>query len=218
MWQWKGVHMARERGGCLKKVGIVFLVLILLGVIAGGSGSSDKKKDSNKEEKQVEQVADSNKKEKSSKEEASDNSKEEEAPAKEETEPEPEPEPEEEGPSIAKNAKYSVTINGYRIVEDYDGAPCIAIDYTFTNVSDDSATSMQLATDITVYQDGVECEDAYFADANSDGYSNKVKAGVSVDVTRAYKLQNTSSNVEVEVGQLFSWNDDLLAYEVFQIA
>lgn len=39
-----------------------------------------------------------------------------------------------------------------------------------------------------------------------------------MNVTRAYKLQDTSSDVEVEVAQLFSWSDDLLAYQVFQIA
>ncbi|MBQ1840909.1 MAG: DUF5067 domain-containing protein [Atopobiaceae bacterium] len=79
-------------------------------------------------------------------------------------------------------------------------------------------TGTLLATDITVYQDGVECEDAYFSGENSDGYSNKVKAGVSVDVTRTYKLQNTTSDVEVEVGQLSFWDDSMLAYEVFQIS
>lgn len=185
--------------GCL---GVV-VVLVLIGVIFGG-GSSDEKSSDSGSSKQEAAV------EKADKEEAAD---------EEEAEPEEEAEAEEDsGPEMATDSDYAVTINGFRIVEDYDGSPCIAIDYTFTNVSDDDPTSMMLATNITVYQDGVECEDAYFAGENSDGYSNKVKAGVSVDVTRAYKLQNTTSDVEVEVAQLSFWDDSLLAYQVFQIA
>ena len=137
--------------------------------------------------------------------------------APEEAASEEEPEVD-EGPSIATNSDYSVTIDGYSLTNDYDGAPCIAINYTFTNVSSNEATSMQMATDINVYQNGVECEDAWFADDNSDGYTNKVKAGVSVAVTRVYKLQDTTSDVEVEVAPLFSWSDDLLAYQVITIA
>ena len=185
--------------GCL---GVV-VVLVLIGVIFGG-GSSDEKSSDSGSSKQEAAV------EKADKEEAAD---------EEEAEPEEEAEAEEDsGPEMATDSDYAVTINGFRIVEDYDGSPCIAIDYTFTNVSDDDPTSMMLATNITVYQDGVECEDAYFAGENSDGYSNKVKAGVSVDGTRAYKLQNTTSDVEVEVAQLSFWDDSLLAYQVFQIA
>lgn len=187
----------------LKKVAIAFAVLIAIAMVFGG-GSGDKGSDSGakkKEEAAVEQEA---------------GSAEEEA-TEQESVPEEEPQAE-EGPSIATDADYSVTIDSYSLTNDYDGAPCIAINYTFTNVSDSDATSMQMATNITVYQNGVECEDAWFADDNSDGYTNKVKAGVSVAVTRVYKLQDTTSDVEVEVAPLFSWSDDLLAYQVIKIA
>lgn len=187
----------------LKKVAIAFVVLIAVAMVFGG-GSDDKASDSGskKEEAAVEQEA---------------------APAEEEAQDQQEAASEEEpeadeGPSIATNSDYSVTIDGYSLTNDYDGAPCIAINYTFTNVSSNEATSMQMATDINVYQNGVECEDAWFADDNSDGYTNKVKAGVSVAVTRVYKLQDTTSDVEVEVAPLFSWSDDLLAYQVITIA
>lgn len=196
--------------GVLKTASLVLVILVIVAAVFGGSSDEEKDSSSKQEETAISQEAGDDeeaKEEKSADDKKDDAAKEEEEPA------------EDEGPSIATNSKYAVTINGFRIAEDYDGAPCIAIDYTFTNVSDDNAASMQLATDITVYQNGVECEDAWFSDGNSDdGYTNKVKAGVSVDVTRAYKLQDTTSEVEVEVAELFSWNDDLLAYEVFQIA
>lgn len=201
--------MMKKLFGVLKTVALVIVVLAIIGMVAGG-GSDDEKSSSSsqKEESAVSQEASS------AEEESAD-----EGAQADDSETSAETEEADEGPKMAKNSKYEVTINGFRIAEDYDGAPCIAIDYTFTNVSDDSPTSMQLATNITVYQNGVECEDAWFSDSNSDdGYTNKVKAGVSVDVTRAYKLQDTSSDVEVEVAPLFSWSDELLAYQVYQIA
>ena len=190
----------------LKKIAIVLVVIIALGAIFGGGSKGSSSSSSSSSESTKEQKAE--------KEEQKDEAKEEEA---EESEPEPEEEAD-EGPAMAENSDYQVTIDSYRIVEDYDGAPCIAVNYTFTNVSDDSPTSMMMATDITVYQDGVECEDAYFSGENSDGYTNKVKAGVSVEVTRTYKLQNTTSDVEIEVGQLSFWDDALLAYTVIQLS
>lgn len=190
----------------IKKIALALVALVLIGAIFGRGGKESSSSSSSESEAAVEQQA-----QEETKEEAASEAE----PEAEEPEPEPE---DDEGPVMAENSDYKVTINGYNIVEDYDGAPCIAVDFTFTNVSDDTPTSMMLATDITVYQDGVECEDAYFSGENSDGFSNKVKAGVSVDVTRTYKLQNTTSDVEVEVGQLSFWDDSMLAYEVFQIS
>lgn len=187
----------------IKKLALALVALVLIGAIFGRGGKESSSSSSSESEAAVEQQAQEETKE--------------EAASEAEAEAEPEAEAD-EGPAMAEDSDYKVTINGYNIVEDYDGAPCIAVDFTFTNVSDDTPTSMMLATDITVYQDGVECEDAYFSGENSDGFSNKVKAGVSVDVTRTYKLQNTTSDVEVEVGQLSFWDDSMLAYEVFQIS
>lgn len=187
----------------IKKLALALVALVLIGAIFGRGGKESSSSSSSESEAAVEQQAQEETKE--------------EVASEAEAEAEPEAEAD-EGPAMAEDSDYKVTINGYNIVEDYDGAPCIAVDFTFTNVSDDTPTSMMLATDITVYQDGVECEDAYFSGENSDGFSNKVKAGVSVDVTRTYKLQNTTSDVEVEVGQLSFWDDSMLAYEVFQIS
>ena len=194
-------------GGLLKKVGIALAVLVLIAVVFGG-GSGEKSSSSSSSKKEEAAASQESKSEEKAESK-------EEAPAEAEAEPEA---AEDEGPAIATDSKYAVTIDSYRIVEDYDGAPCIAINYTFTNVSDDSPTSMMIATNISVYQNGVECEDAYFSGENSDGFTNKVKAGVSVEVTRTYKLQDTTSDVEVEVGQNSFWSDDLLAYTVISLA
>ncbi|MBP3892839.1 MAG: DUF5067 domain-containing protein [Atopobiaceae bacterium] len=185
-----------------KNVALVLVVLVVIAMFAGGGGSSDKS--SSKTEKESTEQTEQASKEKEKKEEA---------PAEEEPAEEAD-----DGPTFVKDSKYEVSIDNWRLTENYDGSPCIAIDYTFTNVSDDNPTSMQMASSITVYQSGVECEDAWLADDNSDGYTNKVKSGVSVNVTRVYKLQNTTDDVEVEVAPLFSWNDDLLAYTTIHIS
>ena len=200
--------------GLLRNIALVIVLLAVVGAFLGGGDdekSSSKSSDSAPAQEQAEESSDEQSSDEKSQEAADEKSDEKSGDEKSD-------EKTDEGPSIATNAKYSVTIDDSRVVEDYDGAPCIAVDFTFTNVSDDTPTSMQLATNITVYQDGVECEEAWFADDNSDGYTNKVKAGVSVQVTRVYKLQNTTSDVEVEVGQLFSWSDDLLAYQVYKLS
>lgn len=187
-----------------KTVALVLVVLVVIAMfVGGGSGSDNKSSDGAQKEKTEQTQADESKQKDEQKEAAAE---------------EPEQEEANDGPAIAKDSKYSVTIDGWRFVDNYDGSPCVAVDYTFTNVSDDSPTSMQLATNITVYQSGVECEDAWLASDNSDGFTNKVKAGVSVNVTRVYKLQNTTDDVEIEVAPLFSWNDELLAYQVYKIA
>lgn len=195
----------------LKKIGIALVVLILIGVVfGGGSGEKNSSSDSSKKEEAAATQESEEKVDSKGKNEAAAETEQEAAESEEEAE--------DDGPQMATDSKYTVTINDHRIVEDYDGAPCIAIDYTFTNVSDDSPTSMMMATNISIYQNGVECEDAYFSGENSDGYTNKIKAGASVEVTRSYKLQDTTSDVEVEVGQNSFWDDALLAYEVIALS
>lgn len=201
----------------LKSAGLGIIVLVLIAAIFGGNSKDDKGSSTSTDAPAAEASATSEDTKAEAKADAKAATQSETKADAKKTETKKE-EAKDEGPKIAENAKYKVEIGDYSIEEDYDGAPVIAINYTFTNVSDDSPSSMQMSTNISVYQDGVECEDAYFAGVNSDGYSNKVKAGVSVDVTRAYKLQNTSSDVEVEVGQLFSFSKDLLAYKTFKLS
>lgn len=119
---------------------------------------------------------------------------------------------------MAKNSKYAITIDGTRLVDGFDGSLSVAVDFTFTNVSDKDATSMMAAANVIVYQNGVECERDYFADADSDSYMTKVKAGSSVPVTMVFTLQDSSTEVEVEVKEFSFWSDDLLAYGKYAIA
>lgn len=118
----------------------------------------------------------------------------------------------------AAGAKYAVTIDEAKVGTDYSDKPCVFVTYTFTNVADEDAASFLGSVSADVYQGGVECGSA-FADTDGGGNSmDKVKKGKSIQVTCAYELKDTKTDIEVEVKELFSWSDDLLASRTFQIA
>ena len=48
------------------------------------------------------------------------------------------------------------------------------------------------------------------ADYNSDNQSKEIKKGVSLDVEVAYELNDTITDVEVEVSEFVSFNDDVV--------
>ena len=140
-----------------------------------------------------------------------------EEPAEEKAE-EPAEEKAEEKAEEPVDSEYAVTIDSATVGTDYSDNPCVFITYTFTNVSDDDASAFISSVTADVYQDGVQCETA-FADTDGGGNSmTKVKKGSSIEVVQAYELQNTTSDVEVEVKELFAWDDIKLATRTFQIA
>lgn len=124
----------------------------------------------------------------------------------------------EETTSAAPSSEYAVTIDGARLISDYEGKPAVAVDFTFTNVSDEDATSMAVALRPEIYQGGTECEMGIAMDVDTGGYMKKVKKGASVPVTLVYSLNDATTDVEVEVKELFSWDDTVLAHEVFSLS
>lgn len=117
--------------------------------------------------------------------------------------------------------KYSVVIDSCRLAKDYSGKPVVIVKYIFTNVSDDESASFMFAFDETVYQDGVGLNSAYVLDdsANYDegNQSKEIKKGAKLDVEVAYELNDTTTDIEVEVKELFSFNDKTLT-KTFKIA
>lgn len=115
------------------------------------------------------------------------------------------------------SAKVAVTIDGMRQTTDYGGKPCIVVDFTFTNVSEDDPTSFMVATNVDVFQNGVELDSAIVSDIDSSASMNKVKAGSSIAVQKAYVL-NDSSDVEVNVYPLVSFDKKPLAQQTFSLS
>ena len=116
---------------------------------------------------------------------------------------------------------YSVVIDSCRMAKDYEGKDIIIVKYIFTNVSDDDATSFSFAVKDAAYQNGVGLNETYFVDesANYDSGTQlkEIKKGASLEVEIAYKLDDTTSDVEVEVSELISFDDKIIK-KTFTIA
>ena len=101
--------------------------------------------------------------------------------------------------------------------EDYRGNPAAVVTYTFTNNSDE-ATSPAVAVHAKAFQNGTELELAVVADAEESGKSmNEVKPGSSITYESAYELADMS-DLTVEVEELFSFSDELIAEQTFSLS
>jgi hypothetical protein len=89
----------------------------------------------------------------------------------------------------------------------YDNKPTVVITYTFTNNSDEPAAFYTAFTD-TVYQDGIECERSYNLDETNE--DKNIKPGSSIDVKLAYVLNDTTTNIDVEVGGFWSLDGNVI--------
>lgn len=115
---------------------------------------------------------------------------------------------------------YAVEIVACRLSKDYEGKDVAIITYNFTNVSADEPTSFMFAFDDKVYQNGIECEYAIITDDDSYDESNQlkeIKAGATLEVEVAYVLNDTTSDVEVEIAELISFDDTVIT-KTFVIA
>ncbi len=108
---------------------------------------------------------------------------------------------------------YEVKIDSCRLAEDYEGNAVVIVKYIFTNNSDDS-TAFWTAFDDNVYQNGVGLNEAYVladsANYSSDNQTKAIKTGASIEVEVAYELNDTTTDIEVEVEELISFNDDVV--------
>lgn len=117
--------------------------------------------------------------------------------------------------------KYSVVIDSCRLVKDYEGKDVVIVKYIFTNVADTDPAAFYLAFNDAVFQNGVGLNKAYVladsANYNDDNQTKEIKKGASIDVEVAYELNDTTTDIEVEVKELFSFNDKTIT-KVFKIA
>ena len=106
---------------------------------------------------------------------------------------------------------YSVTISSCRLAKDYAGKPVVIVKYIFKNINDDDSAAFYLTFQDTVYQNGVGLNEAYVladsANYSADNQTKEIKKGASIEVEVAYELNDTTSDIEVEVEELFSFDD-----------
>ena len=105
---------------------------------------------------------------------------------------------------------YNVIIDSCRIAKDYEGNDVVIVKYKFTN-NDDEPASFMWSLDDSVFQNGIELNRSYFLDnsANysSENMSKEIKTGVSLYIEVAYELNDSTTDIEVEVSELISLND-----------
>lgn len=117
--------------------------------------------------------------------------------------------------------KYSVVIDSCRLAKDYTGEDVVIVKYVFTNVADEDSASFFLTFDDTVYQNGVGLNEAYVMDESAnysaDNQTKEIKKGASIDVEVAYVLNDTTTDIDVELKELFSFEDTTIT-KTFSIA
>ena len=116
---------------------------------------------------------------------------------------------------------YAVTIDSYRFAWDYQGQPIVIIKYIFSNVSDSDAVAFCTTLSASVFQNGIGLNECYTVDdsANfsSDNQYREIKKGASLPVEVAYTLNDTTSDLEIEVSEYFSWSNKTVC-KTFQIS
>ena len=105
---------------------------------------------------------------------------------------------------------YNVVIESCRLAEDYEGDPIAIVKFKFTNNDDDPA-AFWIALDCNAYQNDIGLNECYFVDdsANysSDNQMKEIRKGASLSVEVAYELNDTTTDIEVEVSELISFSD-----------
>ena len=116
---------------------------------------------------------------------------------------------------------YTVEIQSCRLAKDYTGKDVVIVKYLYTNVSNEDATAFYVAFDETVYQNGVGLNESYVLDDSAnysaDNQTKEIKKGASLEVEVAYELNDTTTDIEVEVKELFSFDDTTIT-KTFSIA
>lgn len=100
---------------------------------------------------------------------------------------------------------YKVEVIGARMSKDYEDKDCVIITYNFTNYSSESSAFWSSFSDI-VYQNGVGLNEVYVLknnDADLDSNMKEVKDGASVIVEEAYELNDTVTDLEIEITDIF---------------
>ena len=110
---------------------------------------------------------------------------------------------------------YSVVIDSCRLAKDFEDKPVVIVKYIFTNNNNDDATAFYVAFEDKVYQDGVGLNNAYIlkdsANYDSENQTKAIKKGASIEVEVAYELNDTETDIEVEVKEFINLNDKVIS-------
>lgn len=104
---------------------------------------------------------------------------------------------------------YHVEIKGAKLAKDYEENPVIVVTYAWTNNSEET-TSAMTAIMGKAFQGGIQLDSAIVGDSkvyDSGASMKEIRPGATLDVQSAFVLRDTTSPVEVEVGEWLTWDD-----------
>lgn len=117
----------------------------------------------------------------------------------------------------APESEYAASIDSLAPATDYEGKPAVLVTYSWTNNSD-KAISAAAALSLKAFQNGVQLETGIMTGGiDNDGYMAEVKPGAGTTFQMAYLIDD-QSDVTVEVSELISFDDTLIAEQVFTLA
>ncbi|MBR3149305.1 MAG: DUF5067 domain-containing protein [Eubacterium sp.] len=106
-----------------------------------------------------------------------------------------------------KIGNYVCVVKKAEICKNWEGKDAVKITYAFTN-NNTEAESFDIALTDNVYQDGVGLESTFISSDDDDwGIDVKIKPGVTKEVAKVYVLRDKTTDLEVEIGELFSFDD-----------
>lgn len=116
---------------------------------------------------------------------------------------------------------YSIEIAECRLAKDFEGKDIIIVKYKFSNINSDESQAFAYAFEDTAYQNGIGLNESYIVDdsANYDAgnQTKEIKKGSTLDVEVAYELNDTTTDVEIEVSEIFSFEEKVIT-KTFSIA
>lgn len=117
----------------------------------------------------------------------------------------------------AEESDFGVKIVGASFSSDYQDEPVIVIEFEFTNNSDEAANFM-FSLNVQAFQSGIELDSTVIGvdEIDSSLLMADIKPGVTLKLKDGFKLRDTS-DVTVEVSELFSFNDEVLVEQVFSV-
>ena len=103
-----------------------------------------------------------------------------------------------------------IEIKSCRLAKTYDGKPAVIVMYSYTN-NKDTATSFSVAVQDNVFQNGIGLNEAYLLDESAnysaDNQMKDIKKGATLDVEVAYELNDSTTDIVVEVEEFISFKD-----------
>jgi hypothetical protein len=115
------------------------------------------------------------------------------------------------GPVSGTVGSYDVSIESVKIGKDYDGKKVASVKMKWTNNSKkaDSAISSLM---ITVYQDGVQLENATLdGDPLADNESKSIQPGKSLEFSGAFALTGKENKIQVDVSDIASLGNNKIS-------